>query len=298
MDIRELQYFKVIAETGQITAASQKLNISQPPLSRQLKLLEDELGFLLFHRKAKQLELTKEGKLFLEHVNSLLEYYNSTIHSIDEIKEGKIGSLSIGTICSASMSFLPGSIQKFLSLYPAVSFHIYEASSSSILQLMDEGVVEIGIVKEPYDHQLYNHVYIDNDAHDDRFTAVGLHDFFQGMPENLSLSDLKKSPLIVHKIYKQTLQENCNLLDFEPNIVCSNDNIMTALALAIAGIGIAVVPYNSSHLISSLAHGNALEVRTLSDPMFSTRTALIWKKQNVLSFTANNFIRQVQETYS
>lgn len=92
MDIRQLRYFLTIAEEGNITAAAKKLNISQPPLSKQLKLLEEELGVTLFNRTSRNLELTDAGILLQNKSSQLLELYKSTINEMGI--EGTLFSLT------------------------------------------------------------------------------------------------------------------------------------------------------------------------------------------------------------
>ncbi|MGV2805411.1 LysR family transcriptional regulator, partial [Clostridium perfringens] len=125
MDIRQLRYFLTIAQEGQITRAAKQLNMEQPPLSRQLKLMEEELGVLLFERSGKQLQLTHAGELLQNRAASLLNQFNETLTEVKEIHAGIRGMLSIGAVVSC-ISLLPQRIQIFRQQYPEVTFKIRE----------------------------------------------------------------------------------------------------------------------------------------------------------------------------
>ena len=93
MDIRQLRYFTVIAEEGQISLAAKKLNMAQPPLSQQLQLMEEELGVKLVERKrnGKRMELTEAGRVFYEKAQSVLHLFRESIKEVKEIGEGLKG---------------------------------------------------------------------------------------------------------------------------------------------------------------------------------------------------------------
>ena len=97
MNIRQLEYFIVMAETQQITEAAQQLYIAQPPLSRSLQRLENELGVVLFTRTKKGIELTDTGKVLYEKGRLLLKNYKDMLNVIKETEEGVSGTVRIGT---------------------------------------------------------------------------------------------------------------------------------------------------------------------------------------------------------
>ena len=112
MDIRQLRYFLTIAQEGQITRAAKQLNMEQPPLSRQLKLMEEELGVLLFERSGKQLQLTHAGELLQNRAASLLNQFNETLTEVKEIHAGIRGMLHR---CRRLLYFAPAAAHPYLS---------------------------------------------------------------------------------------------------------------------------------------------------------------------------------------
>src|SRR5690606_41450331 len=106
MDMRQLRYFLTIAREGQITRAAKLLNMEQPPLSRQLKQMEDELGVKLFDRHGKGLQLTDAGLHLKKRAESLYSQFNETIEEMKELEQGVRGVLSIGAVFSSARYYL------------------------------------------------------------------------------------------------------------------------------------------------------------------------------------------------
>lgn len=149
MDIRQLRYFITIAEEGNITKAARRLHIAQPPLSQQLKLLEEELGVKLVERGSRQIQLTDAGKILRHRAEQVVELVDSTIKELKDFNEGLQGTLSVGTVPSSGSTLLPERIYNFHENYPGVSFQIWEGDTYRILDLLNNGVIEIGIVRTP-----------------------------------------------------------------------------------------------------------------------------------------------------
>jgi DNA-binding transcriptional LysR family regulator len=110
MDIRQLKYFLAIAEEKNITKAAKKLYISQPPLSQQLKLLEEELGVTLLERSTRKMKLTEAGKLLRHRAKQIIELMETSIKEIKNLNLGVKGILSIGFVSSAGSILLPEQI--------------------------------------------------------------------------------------------------------------------------------------------------------------------------------------------
>ena len=146
MELRQLEYFVRIADTGSINEAARKLNMSQPPLSYSLRQLEGELGAELFTRSAKGVELTAAGRLLYELAENLLEFAHSTKKEVSEA--GKRRVLRIGITSSTVPTVLPF-IAKFALLNPDVSFEVHDGSSYTLLQLLLDGIIDISVARTP-----------------------------------------------------------------------------------------------------------------------------------------------------
>ncbi|MBW7460295.1 LysR family transcriptional regulator, partial [Paenibacillus sepulcri] len=150
MDIRQLRYFLSIAREGQVTRAARKLNMEQPPLSRQLKLIEEELGVRLFDRSGKRLKLTEAGKLLQEKGELLLNQFEEAVREVKETGEGVRGLLSIGSVVSC-ISLLPPRIQSFRDKYPQITFKILEGDHAYLGEQLEKRAIELVVARLPFE---------------------------------------------------------------------------------------------------------------------------------------------------
>ena len=120
MDIRKLQYFTAIVDEGSITGAAKRLHMSQPPLSTQMKLLEEELGVILFDRGSRNIQLTDAGKLLYNRAHAILELSEAAVQELKDFGNGLSGTLRLGMISSAATGTVCGWMKEFAEKYPAV----------------------------------------------------------------------------------------------------------------------------------------------------------------------------------
>lgn len=291
MDIRQLKYFLAVAEEGQITAAAKRLNISQPPLSQQLKALETELGVKLLIRNSRNVELTEAGIILRNKSEQILELVTATEKELKDLNKGLEGTLNIGTVGSSAITVLPEKIHDFHEKYPNINFQVWDGSSFRIMELLNNGIIELGFVRTPFNSKLYNSLYIDNSqlkshTHDTMVT-VAKPELYKGIyKDTISLEELRDMPLIIHRRFETVISEACSKFGFKPKIICKNDDIVSSLTWANAGIGIALVPRTSS----TLMYNTNLEIREIVQPSIESKSALIWMKNRYLSTAASHFI--------
>lgn len=300
MDIKQLKYFQVIAEEKHITAAAKKLNMSQPPLSQQLKLLENELGCTLFIRTSKSMELTQEGQYLLEQANLILKNHNSIIQSFLNMKSGKSGNLRIGTICSAAANYLPKTLSEFYLSNQGIHCQVFEDTTSNILNMIDDESIELGIVKEPFDHSQYDHYYIESLNQGNQFVSVARNHYFSQDSNCVSLLELDNVPLILHSAHHAIITHALESAGLKAQIAWTANNIHTMLLWAQQDLGIAIMPYDSSALSKYLAGNNDIAIKTLDNPCYSPYNSLVWAKNHTLSPSARQLISFIKslETFS
>lgn len=292
MTLKQLEYFDAIATVGNMTRAAQMLHISQPPLSIHLKALEDELGVKLFERNKKKLVLTKEGVLFKERVDKILNLINSTLYDIQNIQVKEHTIIRIGSIVSASNRILPDKILEYKKIHPNVDFQIHEGSSADVLDKMNASAIDIGLVREPIPAMSYHCISLTGGAlkrgERDFFTTLAFPEFYgDHEEEEISLSDLRGKPLIIQRRYGDTFSNECRHLGFAPHFICQNNDLMSSLNWAAAGIGIAIVPYTSSLLNT---HPQLVRKKIIN-PVLSSQTLLIYKKDTSLAPEITDFIK-------
>lgn len=287
MDIRQLSYFLAIAEEGNITKAAERLHMAQPPLSQQLKLLEKEFGVVLLERNTRNLQITDAGRLLQNRAKQIIELVERTAKELKDLREGLQGTLSIGTISSAEEMLLPVKIQNFHKKYPGVDFRIKESSTFEILELVKGGVVEIGIIRTPFNQDIFENISLS----DEPMMAGALDFFWNNETKYIGLKGLEGKPLLIYNRYANNIEEACRKAGFEPRVICRIDDTRTMLKWANDGMGIAMIPRDMISLVPDLS----LHFREIMEESLITRVIIIWKKNHYLSTPARHFLEVFRE---
>lgn len=283
MDIRQLKYFQAIAEEGQISKAAKRLNMAQPPLSQQLKLLEAELGVVLVERGPRQIKLTEAGRLLQDRASQIIELLNATTVELKDLNSGSCGTLAIGAVASAGTTFLPERIRAFHGQFPGITFQFWEGNTARILDLLQNGIVEIGIARAVYDPDIY-HAY--DLAAEPMIAAQKTTGPKKPPGSQLQISELRDKPLLIHRSNENMLNEACRKFGFQPNILCRGDDVRSLLAWADAGIGVAIVLKSAISLVPS----SQLSYQEIAEPTLSIKMAIIWPRKRQQSAVARNFL--------
>lgn len=296
MTLKQLEYFLAIAETESITQAAEILHVSQPPLSLQLKALEDEFGVPLFERTRKGLTITQSGRLLEQRAQEIFELINQTINEVRSKTVSPRVEIRVGTVNSVSNRLIPSWIYAYKCSNPNVDIQVSESSTTDILFSLDEHKIDLGIVREPFNKTRYNYRQIHDEAlgsHDsDCFVALADPGFYAGFEgDTIPLSELRDFPLLLHRRYISMFTKYCKSCDFIPNIICKNNDVMSLLSWAKAGIGIAVLPYSSS-LLNTDPH---LVRKDIIDPVIPSRIYVVWNRDADLSPAAKEFLSLISK---
>ncbi|CAH1193323.1 HTH-type transcriptional regulator HdfR [Paenibacillus auburnensis] len=283
MDIRQLKYFLAIAEEGQITSAARKLQMAQPPLSQQLRLLEEELGVKLVERGPRSVQLTDAGVILRGRAQQILELADSTTREINDFVNGLQGTLSIGTVSSSAATLLQDRLLEFHRRYAGVKFEIHEGNTYTIIDLLNKGIIEVGIVRTPFNSTNLECVY----AAAEPMIAVMTAEYdWSSAHTSIDIGELKSRPLIIYRRFEQLIRETCLEHGFNPDVFCMNDDARTTLLWANAGLGIGIIPRSAL----GLADNSNLLFKEIRSESLHTRIAAVWVKDKFLSSLAANFI--------
>jgi DNA-binding transcriptional LysR family regulator len=151
MELRQLRYFVAVAEELHFRRAAERLHISQPPLSQQIRSLEDELGFALLIRTRRRVQLTPAGEAFLRDARALLGELDGAVATARRIDAGQTGRLRVGFVGSALLSIVPGTVERFRASRPGVAIELRERSTVDQLRAVATGLVDVGLVRPPID---------------------------------------------------------------------------------------------------------------------------------------------------
>ncbi|MEH7140760.1 LysR family transcriptional regulator [Priestia megaterium] len=282
MDIKQLIYFLTIAEEGNISRAAERLHMAQPPLSQQLKLLEEELGVILFERNTRRMQITDAGQLLQNRAQQIIELMEKTSKELNDLKEGSQGVLSIGTISSAGETLVPIMVQNFHKIYPGVDFRIKESSTFEILELVKRGVVEIGVIRTPFNLETFDYISLPEEP----MMAAALDSLLDMNKTSMNLDELKGKPLLFHNRYANNIEEACKKSGFEPKVKCRIDDTRTMLNWASGGMGIALIPRDMMALIPD----SNLRFIEIKEETLATKIIIIWRKNHYLSTPAMHFL--------
>jgi DNA-binding transcriptional LysR family regulator len=151
MELRQLRYFVAVAEELHFRRAAERLHISQPPLSQQIRALEDELGFALLARTRRRVQLTPAGEAFLRDARALLGELEGAVAGARRIDAGQTGRLRVSFVGSALLSIVPGTVERFRQDRPGVELELRERATVDQLRAVRAGIADVGLVRPPID---------------------------------------------------------------------------------------------------------------------------------------------------
>ena len=261
MEIRQLEYFRKIAQTGSINEAARQLNMSQPPLSYQLKLLEEELDVVLFERSRQGVTMTEAGKLLYQRSEELLQFADSTKLEVSQI--GKRQVLRLGMTSTTVGPILP-IISAFVQKHPEVTFEVHDGSTYSLADLLRNGIIDVSVVRTPLqlddlDYQLFC---------EEPMIAVSGPGVSGG---GLSLKELTGTPLILYRRYEPFLLDAFHAQGLEPWVLCVCDDARDAMQWAEQGLATAIFPRSMENLCKGLC------IRPILEESLNTKILLIWR---------------------
>lgn len=280
MEIRQLEYFRKIAETGSINAAAKLLNMSQPPLSYQLKLLEEELDVRLFDRSRQGVSLTEAGKLLYQRSGELLQFADSAKFEVTQT--GRRQVLRLGMTSTTVGPILP-KIAAFTKAHPDVSFEVHDGSTFSMMDLLLRGILDVSVVRTP--------VQLDKVAHtvlcEEPMIAVSC----PGSTESgdIRLTALTQVPLILYRRYERFILDAFHAQNLEPNVLCVCDDARDAMQWAEQGLATAIFPKSMEDLCRTLT------IRPIAEASLKTKILLIWHSEKAPRPLVQDFLRICRE---
>ena len=290
MDIRTLSYFVTIAEELNITKAAEKLCMSQPPLSSQMKALEEELDTVLFIRGKRHLQLTESGKLLYRHAKEILSLVNKTSEEIRAMGKGMRGKISIGLVEGSAPIIASSWIEKFLSNYNHVEFMVVDGNSDELIAKLRSGLIDMAVITSPCDNTLLNSFKVGQE----KMTAFMSKDNpLAKLPGNtIDLAELKDKPLIIptREAMNRMITKWFKEIHAEPKVVCRMDNYLDVAALAGRNIGISIFPKTSYILNETLV------AKEIVNPEREVEYLFVWLKNKPLSLLDEAFIDHVKAT--
>lgn len=243
MELRHLRYFVAVAEERNFTRAAERLHIAQPPLSRQIQQLEEDLGVLLFERNSRPLKLTDTGRFFYTHALQLLAQ-TAELQAMTK-RVGKIEhKMSVGFVGSTLYGMLPRIIRRFRQTYPDVELILHEMSTMDQIKALKEGVIDVGFGRIRHEDPSVRRVVLREER---MIVALPVgHPLADARPQ-LSLADLVGEALIIFPRAPRPSFADQVLAAFhdrglKPGKLHEVRELQIALGLVAMGEGVSVVP--------------------------------------------------------
>ena len=290
MELRQLRYFVAVAEERHFGRAAKRLRLSQPPLSAQIKGLEEELGVKLFQRSTRQVALTDAGRTFLERAEGILEAVEEAKEATKGADEGVRGRLEIGFISSATLGLLPPAIRLFRERFGGVEIELRELTSAQQIDALYAGEIRVGLVRLPLR------------APGIRFEPLQEESLVVALPSGHPLEALESVPLeamvdqplifftrqLMPSLHAQIVELFQRVGAF-PNVVQHAVHLQTIVGLVASDVGLAILPEPAERLSRE-----GVVYRSLDAPDATSWVGLA-RVEDDGSLLVENFVRTVRE---
>ena len=277
MELRHVRYFVTVAEHLSFARAARALHISQPPLSRQIRALEDELGTPLLARTKRTVALTPAGAALLPEARRLLRDADALKAGARAHAAGEIGTLALGFIGMAAYNVLPGVLPGFHRLHPGVRLALREATSDVLIAALRQGDIDVALVLPPADDAGVEYATLHRDGLVAALPATRRE--FRGRGP-LRLASLAAEPFILFpRKVGTSLYDHivglCRRAGFSPRVEQEAIQMQTIVSLVAAGMGVALVP---ASLMSMRRTG--VVYRPLAERSPTVEVGVMWRRSD------------------
>jgi DNA-binding transcriptional LysR family regulator len=279
MELRHLRYFVMLAEELHFGRAAEKLHISQPPLSMQIRALEDELGVRLFNRTQRHVALTQAGNALLQEARQVLARVEQAVLVTRRAGRGEIGQLAVGFISVADYNVLPSVLRDFRRRYPLVNLTLHEATTDVQVRDLLAGRLDVGFVLPPVGEPALESVSI---LREPLIAALPDKHPLADKPGKLDLGKLRDAPFILFpRPYAPGLYDDivscCKAAGFSPRVEQEAIQMQTIVSLVSAELGVALIP---ASLMNLRRTGVTYKALRQTSPM--TEIHLAWRRGDEL----------------
>jgi DNA-binding transcriptional LysR family regulator len=262
IELRHLRYFVAVAEELHFGRAAERLHLSQPPLSQQIRRLEDILGYPLLERTSRSVKLTQAGESYLERARRTLRNVQRDMEEARAIAQGEVGSLHVGFVGSAMLTTLPSIFRAYCERYPRVHLHLHESFTARVTEGLYNGTLDAGILRDGER---------DADGHEERdgagkarltkagaclhLTTLFVEPYVAVLPathpcagqRSISPAALRNDPFVYYPraAGARAFEKPLTIFEehgFRPSIVQEASHWLTILRLVAAGLGVSVAP--------------------------------------------------------
>ena len=243
IELRHLRYFVAVAEELHFGRAAERLHLAQPPLSQQIRKLEELLGCALFLRTSRSVRLTSAGTALLERARRTLRNMQRDLEETRSVGRGDVGSLHVGFVGSGMLTTLPAIFRTYREAHPRIQLHLHESFTSHVIEGMENGTLDAGILRDgdPVDGLTVQTLY------SEPFVAVVPAAHPHARRRSISLAMLRDEPFVYYprsagaRAFEKPMLL-CEAHGFRPRVVQEASHWLTILSLIGAGLGVSIAP--------------------------------------------------------
>ena len=288
MELHQLRYFVSVVREGTFTRAAERLYLTQPSLSEQIRKLEGELGSPLFERLGRTLALTDAGSAFLPHAERILFEVEQARLRIQEVRGLRRGRLSIGVLPSPAARLLPRFLAEFRRRHPQVEVVLHEENvSAHFEEMVHDGRLDLAIIRLPKRRADLEAKFLLREP----MVLVLPPGHRLGGKRAVSLSEVAQEPFVAMKDgygLRELLRSVCQKAGFEPRIGVETSQLGSVVGLVLAGVGVTVLPE-----MAAGSEGRRVRIR---DPYAYRDLGVIWRQGQPLAPAASAFLDMLRRS--
>ncbi|MFD3201244.1 LysR family transcriptional regulator [Bacillus sp. LR_5] len=291
MELKQLEYFYAVCQELHFTRAAEKVGISQPSLSQQIRLLEHEIGTPLFDRIGKKTALTESGKLLLKYTRKIFYEVEQAKTSIDELNGLQRGTILVGTLLTVEDYLITPTLLNFHQKYPGVKISVFGLRTGDIHKQLIENKLDLGIVFLPMKGDELESISLSTEEM--AFAVPKGHPLEN--QEMLDVEVLKTTPSILlpqQYFIRKLIDEACKDLGFFPKPIFEITTMQSLINIVIKGVGVTILP---KPYLEYLNHPNIRIIPILISNL-SREIGVVYRKDKYLSTATHAFISALKET--
>jgi len=263
VELRQLRYFLTVAKERNFTRAAGKLHIAQPPLSRQIQQLEEELGVVLFERGSRPVRLTDAGRVLFNQAAQILESVDEIKGMAQRLRDAERPRLGVGFVPSTLYAKLPDVIRRYRAARPRVELVLLEMTTLEQIAALKEGRIDVGFGRIAFDDPAVERILLRNER---LVVALPANHPWADRRGTIPLAQMATEPLIIYPkaprpSYADQVLELFRGRNLRPPLIHEVKELQTALGLVAAETGLCIVPASVEQL-----RRNNVVYRPINDP--------------------------------
>lgn len=279
MDLRHLRYFIAVAEELNFTRAAGRLHIAQPPLSQQIRQLEDELGVTLLQRNSRPVRLTEAGVLFLARARALLASFEDAVADTRRVGRGQAGKLALGFVGSAMFAGLPDVVGAYRDACPDVELVLDEMLAAEIAEALRRRRIDVGFARPALlpEAGLAQRVILE-----EPYVAALPRTHPLAARRSVALAELSDDAFVLYPARPEPsvtglIVAACAAAGFTPRLAQEVLHLQTAIGLIAAGVGVSLVPEAAARAQT----GRGVAYIPLANPTVMAPLTIAWREEDV-----------------